>query len=132
MNPPNAVVSENLIDAVTTKNGAVVILAEVYIDESGTHDQSSFLVIAGYVYLRKKAKRFSRGMEELLKKYGLPYFHMVDCAHGAPPFDKLSKQQCIDVEKGVIKLTKRFTRNSYSLTPMRTLVASIVSAYALH
>jgi hypothetical protein len=40
----------------------------------------------------------------VLDDYNLPFFHMVDCAHGNPPFDKMSMNERIDAEKRMIKL----------------------------
>ncbi len=116
MNSSNmAGISRDLIDAISTETGALVMLAEVYVDESGTHDQSEFMVIAGYVYLKKKAKRFSTELGELLKKHNLPYFHMVDCAHRRSPFDRLSQQQCINVEKSVIGLVRKHSECGFAV-----------------
>jgi hypothetical protein len=44
----------------------------------------------------------------MLLKYGLPYFHMTDCAGGYPPFDRLGKQGCIDVASEAIQLVRRY------------------------
>ena len=82
------------------------MLALVYVDESGSHDDSEILSLAGYVFLKPGAERFTRKLSKVLARWHLPYFHMVDCAHRAPPFDHLTREECIQVEKQVIDLVR--------------------------
>lgn len=81
---------------------------EAYFDESGCDDQSKILAVGGYLFEAEKAKRADKKWRQVLRDYDLPYFHMVDCAHGNKPFDKLSGDQCIEVEKRMIELIKRY------------------------
>lgn len=85
-------------------------LYEAYFDESGTHDGSLAAVVGGYIVRSDDAVVMSRKWKRALDDLGLPFFHMVDCAHGAPPFDRLSKGKRIALEKRLITLIKRYTK----------------------
>jgi hypothetical protein len=45
---------------------ALVTLAEAYIDESGSHDGSPLLCLAGYIFTDRRARRFSRLFQPIL------------------------------------------------------------------
>lgn len=111
----HADLSCDLIDSLSRNGEAIIVLAEVYVDESNSHDQEETLCLAAYIFLPKKAKRFSKELTKVLRKRGLPYFHMVDCAHGNPPFD-IGKEECISVEKNVIRLTKNLTEKGIAIS----------------
>ncbi|MDP1874298.1 DUF3800 domain-containing protein [Phenylobacterium sp.] len=76
--------------------------AEVYIDESGTHDGSPVMCVAGYLFLKAGANRFTKKWGKVLKREKIPFFHMVDFAPGNSPFDHMHKQKRIEVEKELI------------------------------
>jgi uncharacterized protein DUF3800 len=82
-------------------------LVEAYFDESGSHDGSPVLCVAGYIYEKRHAVKLDAEWKEALDRFSLPYFHMVDCAHGNPPFDALSMEERIDVQKRMIEIIKR-------------------------
>jgi hypothetical protein len=83
-------------------------LFEAYFDESGCDDGSKILAVGGYLFESDRARRANKKWLQVLRDYDLPFFHMVDCAHHAEPFDKLTKDQCIEVEKRMIDLVKRY------------------------
>jgi hypothetical protein len=87
--------------------GFIVSFSQVYIDESGSHDGSPALSVAGYIFERDSAAKFSGEWKTLLQEYGLPFFRMTDCAHGTGPFSGLTEQQRIDVETRGIEIIKR-------------------------
>jgi len=60
------------------------------------------------------AKALDEAWGKVLEEYSLPYFHMVDCAHGNPPFDKLGND-CVEVEKKLIALIKAYTLEGFSV-----------------
>ena len=72
---------------------------EAYFDESGTHDGAHVLCVAGYLFESKKCKSLDLAWQAMLAEYNLPFFHMVDCIHRVFPFDHLSKEECVAVEK---------------------------------
>jgi hypothetical protein len=90
------------LDVTLPEGGAVVVLRYVYIDESGTHDGSPALAMAGYVFEKAQAQRFSRGWEEDLKRFGLPFGHMTDCATGNGHYATMSKDDRLSSEKALI------------------------------
>jgi len=47
-----------------------------YFDESGTHDGSPILALAGFVATTKQWAEFAREWSELLNQEGLTHFHM--------------------------------------------------------
>ena len=50
-----------------------------YFDESGTHEGSKALVIAGWVSSVSQWKKFQAEWRQLLDEYDLDHFHMTDC-----------------------------------------------------
>ena len=52
---------------------ALVTLAEAYIDESGSHDGSPLLCLAGYIFTDRRARRFPRLFQPILDANRLPY-----------------------------------------------------------
>lgn len=82
-------------------------LVEAYFDESGSHEGSKTLCVAGYLFEKGQVTRLSEEWAAVLDKYQLPYFRMVDCAHGNGPFANLSRQQRIQVEANMIGILKR-------------------------
>jgi hypothetical protein len=93
-----------LIDVLAADDGDLVAFLECYFDESGSHDGSPVLCVAGYLFEKDQCKILDLKWKEVLDRYQLPYFRMSACAHGQKPFDNLSPQQCIDVEKEMIQL----------------------------
>lgn len=57
------------------KPGALFVLVNVYIDESGTHGESGFMVMAGYVGRVGSWNRFDKKWAEYLRHHGVTYFH---------------------------------------------------------
>lgn len=82
--------------------GGVVAVMEAYFDESGTHEGSPVMSIAGYLFDKDQCDRFKDSWAETLNRYGLSYFRMSECAHGTGEFSKLSKEQRIACEKSMI------------------------------
>jgi hypothetical protein len=87
---------------------------EAFIDESGSHDGSPVLCLAGYLFESEGVATFHLEWKAMLRRYGLPYFHMVDCAHGMGAFGTLSMEQRIAVEIEAIDIIKQ--RSLYGFT----------------
>jgi hypothetical protein len=81
-------------------------MIEAYFDESGSHDGSPVLCVAGYLFETDRCKELDLLWQDTLNEFGLPFFHMVDCAHGAPPFDKLSPRDRDAVARKMIGLIR--------------------------
>lgn len=63
--------------------------------------------MAGYIFKKNEAIKLGHEWKKVLQRKELPYFHMVDCAHGNGPFANLSKAERIDVETQMIEIIKR-------------------------
>jgi hypothetical protein len=75
----SAAAFERFLDIMLPGGGCVVTFTEVYIDESYRDGGPPILCLAGYVYLKDEAAKFSRSWAEYLALKGLPYFHMSEC-----------------------------------------------------
>lgn len=64
-----------------------------YFDESGTHEGSRVVAVAGYVALASMWVEFSAQWQLALNDWGLDHFHMTDFAVKAPPYDKLTEAE---------------------------------------
>jgi len=83
-----------------------VAFLEAYFDESYSDEAPHILAVAGYLFEKERCLEFDTKMKALLEQYGLPYFHMVDCAHGNQPFKNLDKTKRIEVATRVISLIR--------------------------
>jgi hypothetical protein len=81
-----------------------VAFLECYFDESGSHSGSPVLCVAGYVFEQEQCRALDLGWKQVLDRYNLPFFHMTDCAHHQWPFDRLTRDDCIDTQKAMIGL----------------------------
>jgi len=92
------------------------VLVEAYFDESCTHGGSPTMALAGYLFRQDQSEEMAEVWRRFLETKGLPFFHMVDCAHGTKPFDKLSPQERVLVETRLIGLVKRHTIQGLGVT----------------
>ena len=60
-------------------------LMEAYFDESGTHEGSPFVCVAGYLFEKGNAAALNADWRAMLKGNDLPFFRMSDCAHTIRP-----------------------------------------------
>ena len=105
-----------LIAIVAPGSFDLVALFETYFDESGSHDGSEVLCVAGYIFQKEDCINLDWQWKEVLGQYQLPFFSMVDCAHGNDPFDKLTKPERIAVATRMIDLIKKYMRFGISVT----------------
>lgn len=120
-----AIIGRRLIDAILPKGGYVVALVEAYFDESighamrrdpdGSERRVNIICIAGYLMDSDAAKRLCTDWQAVLDWRELPYFHMVDCAHGNGVFAKLSRADRIQVEARMIAAIKRRTIRGFAI-----------------
>lgn len=97
-------------------SGCVVIEGRAYFDESGSHGGSPVLCVAGYVFKKSEAIKLGHEWRKVLRWKKLPYFHMVDCAHGNGPFANLTKDERIAVETRLIEIIKAHAIQGISIT----------------
>ncbi len=107
--------SARLLDILQPLDGYVVALAEAYIDESYSDAKPRILCVAGYVFRKSRAKEFGkRWGTYLTRKKGLPFFHMVECAHGNGIFK--GRSDCDEIARRLIDETKRWSAYGFAVT----------------
>jgi len=99
--------------------------AFAYFDESGTDTKSEVLCVAGYIFLEEMVGSFEVEWKAMLEKYGLPFFHMVDCAHGTGAFKALTGEQRIEAQKEAIELTKKYASKGIALSINKAAFAKV-------
>jgi len=87
--------------------GRVVGVFGVYLDDSGTHNESGLIVVAGYMSNAERWPTFDKEWREALSDFGIARFHASDCANGAPPFDAWTHQQRMDRPIDLIAIVNR-------------------------
>jgi hypothetical protein len=85
-----------------------VAFLEAYFDESYSDKTPRILAVAGYIFEKGACLEFGLELKALLDRYSLPYFHMVDCGPGNPPFNHLDKDQRTEVATQMIALIRRY------------------------
>ena len=61
-------------------------MLDAYFDDSGTHQGSPAISVAGYMSTPDRWKRFESEWRETLDAYGVEFFHMTDFASGMQQF----------------------------------------------
>ncbi|HXQ16301.1 MAG TPA: DUF3800 domain-containing protein, partial [Caulobacteraceae bacterium] len=123
-----------LIDAIVPHGGWLVALAEVYIDESGSHGGSSVLCLAGYVFKKREAREFTREWGARLKHENLPYWHTNPAmqGHGKPPFVPEADwpdERRDKLQRALIKRVREQTAYGFSITVNEAEYRSIVPSH---
>jgi len=116
---------ERFLEVMLPNGGCAVALAEVYIDESYDDAEPPILCVAGYVFRRMKAREFSKSWGNYLKRKGLPYFHMKECAHQQGVF--AGRTDCVEVETELIRLTRKMTEMGFATTIDERAYADLVA-----
>ena len=99
-----------LVNSILPVGGHFLMLDfEAYFDESGTHEGAHVLCVAGYVIEREEVRKFIKEWNKELHRYNLPYFRMSECAHRSGAFKDMQAEECIELEKRLIKIIKRRT-----------------------
>jgi hypothetical protein len=96
--------------------GYAMIEAQAYFDESGSHNGSRILCVAGYIFRKSEAIKLGHEWRKVLRWKKLPYFHMVDCAHGNGPFANLTKPERIEVQTKLIEAIKKYAIQGIAVT----------------
>jgi len=86
-----------------------------YFDESGDFEQEpKVFCISGYFLTSHAATVMDAEWGRVLDKHGIPYFHMVDCAHGSGHFSRKSKEERTEIVMQLIDLIKAHTLEGFS------------------
>lgn len=88
--------------------GVELAVFHAYFDDSGKESDRPVWAVGGYLIRADKARQMKKKWQLLLRRFGLPYFHMVDCAPapGNGVFKKLSSQDRDNVARQCIQLIK--------------------------
>jgi hypothetical protein len=108
------------IRVVLPDGGCSIMLAESYFDETNTHKGNDRLCIGGYVFHKEKAEQQAIRWAELLTKWNLPYFHMVDCAHNIGVFAHLSPTECDLAAREAIQIIKDTAETGVAITVLES------------
>jgi hypothetical protein len=103
-----------------------LVLAESYFDETNTHKGDDRLCIGGYIFLKEAAEQQTAEWGELLAKWNLPYFHMVDCAHNVGVFEHLTKDECDFAAREAIAIIKSTASAGICMTVLESEYDEIV------
>src|SRR3990172_9008003 len=68
-----------------------LMIFTAYADESGIHQQSGNIVLAGYVSTSPQWNSFETEWKEALAGFGIPAFHMTDFANHVSPYNTWSE-----------------------------------------
>lgn len=103
------------LEIVLPLGGHAMVMVEGYFDESGDLDtDKKVFCVSGYFLTSENAKIMDQKWGEVLAEHELPYFHMVDCAHGNGVFKgKTSAERSLIVAK-LIQLIKAYTLEGFS------------------
>jgi hypothetical protein len=86
------------------------VILEGYFDESGDLETDpGVFCVAGYFIPAESARQMERAWMSVLREHFLPYFHMVDCAHGNGVFDGMPVDERSQIVIDLIALIKRYT-----------------------
>jgi len=116
----------------------IVMDLECAFDESGTHDGSPVVCVAGYVMEKIQARELDREWNEVLNwdqlPRPLPYFHMSDCAPdpGNGVFAGLSDKLRIQIVSRMIGVIKRRTIKGFAVTVSTDEFAAILVDHPLY
>jgi hypothetical protein len=105
-----------LITIVAPGEADLVLTLECYFDESGSHEASEVLCVAGYIYQKEDCLNLDWQWREALNEYGLPYFRMVDCAHGNGVFADICRTRRSAIARRMIDLIKKYMTFGISVT----------------
>ena len=103
----------------------MVPLVEAYFDASGTHDAAKDLCLGGFIFRRDAAVAFDQGWRQMLERYGLPYFHMKECAHASGVFKHLGHDGCDRAAREAIDLIKRHAAQGIGFTVDKSIAAEL-------
>ena len=101
-----------------------------YFDESGTHDGSVAVSLAGYSAFPEVWSRFDPDWLGILSGFNLDYFHMADFVRRAIPFDQLTDEERPLLIKSLVECicdhqlagtAVVLKRSDYQITGMHTL-----------
>ena len=98
----------------------MLVLAESYFDETNTHGGGERLCVAGYIFSKDAAEQQAIRWAELIDKWKIPYFHMVECAHNVEKFAHLTKDECDLAAREAIQIIKETASMGVAVTVLES------------
>jgi hypothetical protein len=86
---------KDMVDLLSTafcRCRALMVL-KAYFDESGHHSGARVFALAGYMSYARNWYKFEREWKNVLLRFGVKVFHMVDCAHRKREFQGWSEEK---------------------------------------
>jgi hypothetical protein len=101
----------HLLDRVLPNGGYVMTLFEAFFDESGTDADQQVLAVGGYMTSATHARMMDAKWRDVLRRAGIPHFHMKDCAPCPPNgvCKDLSCDQCDRLARKLMALIQRYS-----------------------
>lgn len=91
------------------------MLISAYFDESSEENsKDGLLAVCGYALDDKGVTRIIPPWKKMLRKYGLPYFHMAECNSCTGIFDHVGDEQCDRCARRAIKLARKYTLHGHA------------------
>ena len=104
-----------LMDVLLPAGGYVMALAEMYFDESEDKKQK-LLCVAGYLFTKEKCAILEKKWSSVLAREGLPFFRMVDCAHGEGVFKDFKLPRRIAIQTELMRLLVEHMEVGYAIS----------------
>ena len=120
-----------MVETMLPEGGIGMVQVEAYFDESGSHRGAPILCVAGYLFDSREVPKFVQEWNAVLRAFNLPFFRMSACAHGAEPFNKLSKPDRIIVASEMIRIIKKRSIRGIAVTVNEKQFRQHINGYYL-
>ena len=123
-----------LLEILLPDGGCALAMIEAYFDESYEGEpkkRTPILCVAGYVMGDDRARQMDAEWRAVLTRYSLPFFRMSACAHGSSPFDRLSPDECIEVEREMLDIIRRHASLGVGATINMNEYAQLMPAHPM-
>lgn len=117
----------DLLWVLAPEKNDLMALLQSFFDES--YGPEGVVCVAGYVFTKSRAQALDKSWRKMLDDWGLPHFRMSACAHGNEPFDTLSKEDHVKVEKEAIGLIHKYALHGVSATVDPTDLAKVKTGH---
>ena len=115
----------DILESVAPDANDLVVLIKSYFDES--YD-ANVLCIAGYSFTSQAARAMDEAWRKMLiRNHRLPYFRMSACNAKQDPFDRLTKDECIEVATEAINLINKYAQMGFAVTVDQNAFDKIVT-----
>ena len=104
----------------------MMLVLHGYFDESGTHDTSKAVCIAGYISTAEQWALFNDEWHAALDQWGLEFFHMTDFATRAKLYSEWGEDVCRARYWRLASIIKKHTLVSFAIGFMRDAYDSIL------